>query len=252
MEKLKLYYPVKPYVLNQGFGLCLATVCDFYKSLGLKGHNGEDMYAPDGTIVRASHDGVVTFAGEDGAGGLGVVIRTHNKFAYGQTEAYYKTIYWHLKKDSIVVKVGQSVVVGDVVGLADNTGVSSGSHLHFGLKPVYQGEAEWQWWNAEQENGYKGSIDPSPFWTGEHAEGKYGYAFNKDLQYGDEGADVRALQTILQKLGMFPATQNVTGFFGRITQDSVKRYQVMRKIAYWYTPGWGRCGPRTRAVLNVE
>jgi hypothetical protein len=46
-----------------------------------------------------------------------------------------------------------------------NTGQSTGDHLHFGRKPTYKGEQDWEWWNAEQENGYKGSIDPDSYFA---------------------------------------------------------------------------------------
>ena len=167
--KLELSYPCVPYRVNQRFGECAPNICHKYKELGLLGHNGMDLYAPDGTVVRAAHNGIVTFSGEDGSGGLGVVIRTNKKFDYKDGEAYYKTIYWHLKKGCIYVKAGQTVRTGDIIALADNTGLSTGSHLHFGLKPVYQGEQDWEWWNAEQDNGYKGAIDPEPFFTGRYA-----------------------------------------------------------------------------------
>lgn len=169
-QKLELFYPVKPYRCHQKFGDCFPTVCQKYHELGLKGHNGEDLWAPDGWIVRAAHDGKVTFAGEDGSAGLGVVIRTHDKRVYGDTEAHFKTIYWHLKAGSILVRASQDVRVGDILAFADNTGISTGSHLHFGLKPVVQGEQEWSWMNLESTNGYKGAIDPSPYWTGLYAE----------------------------------------------------------------------------------
>jgi murein DD-endopeptidase MepM/ murein hydrolase activator NlpD len=42
--------------------------------------------------------------------------------------------YWHLKKDSISVKVGDSVVRGQVVAQSDNTGNSSTPHLHFDVR----------------------------------------------------------------------------------------------------------------------
>ena len=172
--KLQLYYPVLPWTTFQGFGECHPSVCDIYKNqLGLLGHNGIDARAVHGQVVRAAHDGEVTFAGEDGSAGLGVVIRTTEKLEYGNETAYYKTIYWHLKKGSIKVTPGQRVKVGDVIAEADNTGLSTGDHLHFGLKPVYQGEKPWEWWNSEQNNGYKGAIDPAPFLIGKYAEDAY-------------------------------------------------------------------------------
>lgn len=171
--KLKLFYPTKQWSVFQKFGECHPSVCAIYRGLGLNGHNGIDAFAKHGQIVRAAHDGTVTFAGEDDSAGYGVVVRTNEKFEYNTTTAYYKTIYWHLQKDGIQVKAGQKVKTGDVLGLADNTGLSTGDHLHFGLKPVYKGETDWQWTNAEQNNGYKGAIDPEPFFTGTHAEDAY-------------------------------------------------------------------------------
>lgn len=138
--------------------------------MGLDGHNGWDLWAPDGWPVRAAHDGTVTYAGEDGAGGMTVVIRTNEKFLYLNGESYFKSIYCHMRKDGILVTPGQTVAVGDIIAMADNTGYSTGSHLHFGLKPVVAGEEDWQWFNKEQSNGYNGAIDPRPYWTGYCAE----------------------------------------------------------------------------------
>ena len=42
--------------------------------------------------------------------------------------------YWHLKKDSIAVKVGDSVARGQVIAQSDNTGNSSTPHLHFDVR----------------------------------------------------------------------------------------------------------------------
>lgn len=164
---LRLYYPCKPHFTNQRFGENANT---FYAQLGMKGHNGEDHRALHGQDVRAAHDGTVTFAGEDGSGGYGVVVRTNELYDYNSTQVYFKSIYWHLLPGSFKVTAGQQVKVGDILAKADNTGMSTGDHLHFGLKPVLQGENEWQWFNVEQNNGYLGAIDPHPYWTGIHAE----------------------------------------------------------------------------------
>ena len=171
MPKLQLYYPCKPYGLFQGFGQCAPpSVCKIYKDLGLAGHNGLDLLAPTGTVVRAAHDGVVTFSGDDGSAGLGIVIRTEEKFEYKGNLTYLKSVYWHLKTGCLYVKAGQHVKTGDIIALSDNTGLSTGPHLHFGLKPVYQGEQDWQWLNTEQGNGFKGAIDPEIYFTGQYAE----------------------------------------------------------------------------------
>lgn len=169
MSKLELYYPVKKpdLIWNQFFG---ENMVGLYKQMGLKGHNGIDFYALDGYPVYAAHDGEVTFSGEDGSAGLGVVIRTLEPKEYGQDKVYFKTIYWHLKRGSIKVKAGSFVKAGDIIAEADNTGASSGSHLHFGLKPIMQGESDWTWYNLEQNNGYMGAIDPKPYFNGVFAQ----------------------------------------------------------------------------------
>lgn len=53
----------------------------------------------------------------------------------------YRTLYWHMKKDSVAVAVGESVQEGTVLGLVGSSGYSSMPHLHLELQ-VQQGE-EW-------------------------------------------------------------------------------------------------------------
>ena len=179
MKKLELFYPIKPFTITQGFGR--NDVFDYTKicSQGqcLIGHNGVDcirgfvkgkFYETEGCYVRASHDGIVTYAGIDGKEGYGIVLRTKEPFDYNGSLTFFKTVYWHMKPPFHVV-VGQEVFVGDILGEADNTGLSTGSHLHFGLKPIAQGENEWSWFNLEQNNGYFGAINPALFFNGKYA-----------------------------------------------------------------------------------
>lgn len=163
--KFELFYPFKTFVITQKFGE--TGLVPFYNSNGvnINKHNGVDFYSPN-IYVRATHDGVVTFAGEDGSGGLGVVIRTNEKYDYKDGQYFMKTIYWHLAKGTIRVMAGDSIKVGDIIAEQDNTGLSTGKHLHFGLKPIYQGEQDWQWFNLEQDNGVMGAIDPQPYFNG--------------------------------------------------------------------------------------
>lgn len=184
MKRLELFHPVKPWSVYNAFGNPLKL----YTDMGMKGHNGFDVLAPHGTPVRAAHDGIVTQAGDDGSAGIGVVVRTEDEREYGTTSTFFKTIYWHLApatchngKHQIAVKPGDQVLVGDILGYADNTGLSSGDHLHFGLKPVYPGEQDWQWFNSEQQNGYFGAIDPTPYISRYAAEDYAGW--RRTLRY---------------------------------------------------------------------
>jgi len=151
-----LNYPTDDYRLFQPFGDCFPTVCEWYKSMGIKGHNGLDIVARTYTLIRAAHTGTVTMARIDHTGGLELNIVTED----GQYISVYYHLYW------FAVKVGEKVQVGDVIGLADNTGkYTTGSHLHFGLyeaRPTSYGGYE----KIHRNNGYNGAIDPEPFFTG--------------------------------------------------------------------------------------
>lgn len=164
MKKLSLVIPTKIYYLSQGFGPenTARGLLAKYQALGLKGHNGYDLFAKHGAPLYAAHDGTITFAGEDGPNGYLVVIKTNEEFEYNGGSAYFKTLYAHMLPP-IPVKAGDKVEAGDLIGYADNTGFSNGDHLHWGLKPVGKGEKDWEWYNIEQENGYNGAIDPTPY-----------------------------------------------------------------------------------------
>jgi hypothetical protein len=84
-------------------------------------HSGIDIGAPHGTPVLAAYDGQVSFAQEDGGYGLSIVL-DHNQ---GEQQARYA----HLSE--ILVKPGQWVTQGTLIGLVGNTGNSTGPHLHF-------------------------------------------------------------------------------------------------------------------------
>jgi murein DD-endopeptidase MepM/ murein hydrolase activator NlpD len=83
-------------------------------------HCGVDFGAPRGTPIFAAGDGTVIMAGWHGGYGNYVRIR-HNKD--------YQTGYGHMSK--ILVRIGQRVKQGQVIGRVGTTGRSTGPHLHF-------------------------------------------------------------------------------------------------------------------------
>lgn len=172
--KLELFYPIKnPFLITQKFGQNLNSI---YKTLNMAGHNGWDIVGNTGQIIRAAHDGIVTFTGEDNSAGLGVVIRTLDQREYKDGAAYFKTIYWHCLPNSFLVKPGDIVKCGQPIARCDTTGAATGAHLHFGLKPISPGENDWTWYNYEQNNGFLGAIDPAPYWGGTYAEDYRSYS----------------------------------------------------------------------------
>lgn len=78
------------------------------------------------------------------------------------------------------------------------------------------------------KHGYFGAIDFSKFQNGKYAEDydDFTYQFNYDLGFGDEGPEVQLLQTALQVLGYFPKTHPLTVFFGKVTLEVVKKFQL--------------------------
>lgn len=174
--KLSLKYPVSPIVFNQKFG---ENANPIYAKEGMNGHNGIDFRAYHGQPIYATHDGLASFQ-IDAQGGHGVVIVTNEQFDYPlypdlpNNEVYFKTIYWHLCdglkepqfKSPFQDKTGFFPVrCGDLIGYADSTGLSTGDHLHFGLKPAAKGEDWGTWYNVMQNNGYNGAIDPMPYFN---------------------------------------------------------------------------------------
>lgn len=85
-------------------------------------HNGIDFGVPTGTKVYAIMDGIVERIGYDSRSGNFVVID------HGE----YSVSYCHLSK--ILVAKGEKVKAGQTTCLVGNTGKSTGSHLHLGLR----------------------------------------------------------------------------------------------------------------------
>lgn len=86
-----------------------------------KFHFGMDFSAPIGTEIFATGDGEVVKVRRSYTGyGRHIVIR----HGFG-----YETLYAHMSKT--LVKKGQKVKRGEVIGLVGNTGTSTTSHLHY-------------------------------------------------------------------------------------------------------------------------
>jgi len=106
------------------------------------GHNGIDIGATkrgiNGDKLYAVADGEVIISKVNGGGikkGYGYyIVVQHNGFA---------TLYGH--QMSLIVKVGQRVKAGQLIGYMGNTGTSTATHLHFGV-------TEGNYWNMKWIN----------------------------------------------------------------------------------------------------
>lgn len=173
-----LFRPLTPYKITQDFGentVCVSNTtgniikCDGTKPPGgyrsiyseMLGHNGLDLKAYHKQPVFCAANGKVARIETEPERGLGVEV--HSTIYLGGKLKKFKHRYWHLH--SIYVRPGDRLKIGDIVGLADNTGYSTGTHLHFDLKELSQdGHIK------NYNNGYYGSIDPKPYMHDQSAE----------------------------------------------------------------------------------
>lgn len=89
-------------------------------------HEGIDFVPGEGAPIQAIADGTVRIATEQG-GGYGVTVYIDHVIDGQVITSHYS----HMQYGSLRVKAGQTVKVGDIVGLTGNTGHSFGAHLHF-------------------------------------------------------------------------------------------------------------------------
>lgn len=138
-----LRWPVDSRRVNQEFNVNPA----FYRPYGLPGHEGLDLYANHGANIYAAAEGDVTKAEQPKNHPYGLQVRIrHSLNGIG-----FETIYAHMSQ--VYVAPGQHVQTGQLLGLANNTGNSFGSHLHFTLKI-----------DGEVTTGFPaGIVDPLPY-----------------------------------------------------------------------------------------
>lgn len=102
--------------LASGFGMRMHPI---YKVM--KMHTGVDFACQRGTPIYATGDGVISVAVRN-AGGYGNEVRVDH--GYG-----YTTLYAHMEK--FIVKTGQRVKRGQLIGYVGSTGTSVSPHLHY-------------------------------------------------------------------------------------------------------------------------
>lgn len=110
-------------VLGSFYYPFIGTITSRFGSRWGRMHTGIDIAASQGAPIRASADGIISFADwESGYGNL-VKINHGNQM---------QTCYAHCSK--ILVKEGQRVKKGDIIARVGSTGNSTGPHLHFEIR----------------------------------------------------------------------------------------------------------------------
>lgn len=182
--------PVKKFnFLKYPYGDCTQWFAEnptLYAHLDLNGHNGIDIVRPWGEHLFAVESGVICDLKDD-PNGYGMHVRILAEYKKGK---YHEWTYGHLSY--IHVKIGQRVEEGQYIGNIGNTGfvVSNatangfwkanpyaGTHLHFGLRNAIKSSTGWKYSFASSPkvdilnygNGYKGAIDPLPYFATPYA-----------------------------------------------------------------------------------
>lgn len=179
-------------------------------------HEGVDYAVGNGTPTYAALGGTVHSSGNSGGAGNYVII---------QVNSTTRIRYNHLQ--SRAVTTGQRVFEGQLIGRTNNTGNSSGPHLHFAVYRLSGGK-----WVA---------IEPTAWLRGGQPAGS-GSTPARDLY----GADwVKTVQTKLIVLGYDIGSTGADGMDGPKTQAAVKDFQKKNGLTVD-----GIAGPATNAAID--
>jgi len=110
--------PVKCPIVSSGFGMRKHPIYKVQKF-----HTGIDISKPKGTAVYATGNGTVIRKG---------YCSGYGNFIEIQHAGGFRSFYAHLSKT--LVGVGDSVSIAEQIACIGNTGVSTGSHLHYEIR----------------------------------------------------------------------------------------------------------------------
>jgi hypothetical protein len=219
---MKFLYPVAPtFPITQTFAEHEARRV----ANGWTNYNGGiDWGIPNGTSIRAAQSGTVTVARSD-TDGYG----THVRIETTDGATKYLTIYGHMQ--SFSVAVGEQVVAGRQIGLSDNTGNSTGPHIHFELRKdgtpidpfpfLVKTVAEL---TGGQPGGGNPSVTPGGDTPGDGTQGVGGDMGKEPAQY----PQMPKVQVLVQTLNIRSAPGVGNTRVGGLTKND--QVEVIRKV----------------------
>lgn len=122
--------PTSGYYVSEGF-----------RPPGRPNHTGIDLATGCGTPIVAAASGTVRMTYWDNGGGGNMVTVNHS--------SGWQTRYAHMSSWAVVIP-GQYVNAGQVLGYVGNTGMSTGCHLHFEMRP-------------NQDDGWYDFVNPAAY-----------------------------------------------------------------------------------------
>jgi hypothetical protein len=180
MRRPSFYRECKPFSITQSWGIYNPA----YLQFGYSKHNGTDYNRGKYESEYPLHWGLdnceVYFSGYEENTGWCVKANSLDLYDFDDgKQAKINLILMHMKEQPMV-KVGQILHVGDYVGLADNSGFSTGTHTHRNGRRVDTN------FNKIDKNDASDSFDTMVYDSGYHAQ--------------DYGVIVLTLQTLLSTL----------------------------------------------------
>ncbi|MBN51841.1 MAG: peptidase M23 [Spongiibacteraceae bacterium] len=124
LESIPSGYPLRQTRLTSSFGMRVHPVLN-RKAM----HGGLDMSAAIGTPIYATASGVVEWAAPHKSSGLGNMVKLNHNYGFSST-------FGHLNK--ILVRVGDYVQRGDLIGHTGNSGMRSAPHLHYEIRYLHR------------------------------------------------------------------------------------------------------------------
>ena len=113
-----MHTPLKQGIMTSAYGYRVSPISGQWKF-----HAGLDLAAPEGSDVFSCLPGKITVAEYNSVYGNYISITHYNG---------YSSLYAHLS--AILVKVGDKVDGGEIIGKVGTTGASTGPHLHFEVR----------------------------------------------------------------------------------------------------------------------
>lgn len=189
-------------------------------------HYGMDFAAPEGTAIHAMIGGKVVARGVDASGASGYYVAIQD----GAGRQWY---YMHLAQPA-PIKLGAKVQAGDRIGAVGMTGLTTGPHMHLGVKALLS--------IGEKQRGGQASYAKQPYMTFQMGKpAPKSSLVSGPLKYAgpDQGIDFTGPGAV-HALGHGVVTRAVSGGSGWDGQGGL--------IVYRITDGPGR----GRYVYNAE
>lgn len=126
------YKKGQSYKVDQGYGGKFSHTGDSRYSLDFHMDEGTEVYASRAGIVVEVEEGF-SKGGDDRS-----LIDKANHITILHSDGTFAQ-YSHLRKAGALVRIGQRVRAGDIIGLSGATGFATGAHLHFNVIKVQKG-----------------------------------------------------------------------------------------------------------------